>query len=119
MLKRQSRQLKQSLMCDTRAVRRATWPRALFQNSAFRIQHSSPYRAPRNVVILPLMKITWRGVFPAVTTQFRKDQDRKSTRLNSSHMSISYAVFCLKKKKKKKKENTKKANKEEHRYEWR
>src|SRR5690242_21581707 len=27
-------------------------------------------------------------------------QDRKSTRLNSSHMSISYAVFCLKKKKK-------------------
>src|SRR5699024_12050640 len=28
-------------------------------------------------------------------------QDRKSTRLNSSHVSISYAVFCLKKKKKK------------------
>src|SRR5699024_11767425 len=26
------------------------------------------------------------------------DQDRKSTRLNSSHVSISYAVFCLKKK---------------------
>src|SRR5438876_7086169 len=30
------------------------------------------------------------------------EQDRKSTRLNSSHPSISYAVFCLKKKKKKK-----------------
>src|SRR5437773_4892778 len=30
------------------------------------------------------------------------DQDRKSTRLNSSHITISYAVFCLKKKKKKK-----------------
>src|SRR5690554_4843825 len=30
-------------------------------------------------------------------------QDRKSTRLNSSHVRISYAVFCLKKKKKKKK----------------
>src|SRR5690554_7195348 len=29
-------------------------------------------------------------------------QDRKSTRLNSSHVRISYAVFCLKKKKKKK-----------------
>src|SRR6267142_2599424 len=29
------------------------------------------------------------------------DKDRKSTRLNSSHMSISYAVFCLKKKNKK------------------
>src|SRR5207302_3847285 len=31
--------------------------------------------------------------------------DRKSTRLNSSHVKISYAVFCLKKKKKKKKNN--------------
>src|SRR5699024_11539743 len=30
----------------------------------------------------------------------RSTQDRKSTRLNSSHVSISYAVFCLKKKKK-------------------
>src|SRR5947209_18245890 len=29
------------------------------------------------------------------------DEDRKSTRLNSSHANISYAVFCLKKKKKK------------------
>src|SRR5690606_41389143 len=29
------------------------------------------------------------------------DQDRKSTRLNSSHVKISYAVFCLKKKKRK------------------
>src|SRR3712207_7342191 len=29
------------------------------------------------------------------------EQDRKSTRLNSSHANISYAVFCLKKKKKK------------------
>src|SRR5699024_11834086 len=29
----------------------------------------------------------------------RRIQDRKSTRLNSSHVSISYAVFCLKKKK--------------------
>src|SRR5689334_23734514 len=32
-----------------------------------------------------------------------QNPDRKSTRLNSSHSSISYAVFCLKKKKKKKK----------------
>src|SRR5439155_21919494 len=30
----------------------------------------------------------------------RAAQDRKSTRLNSSHVAISYAVFCLKKKKK-------------------
>src|SRR5438874_10335170 len=32
----------------------------------------------------------------------RRVRDRKSTRLNSSHVEISYAVFCLKKKKKKK-----------------
>src|SRR5690606_41646998 len=32
----------------------------------------------------------------------RSGQDRKSTRLNSSHVKISYAVFCLKKKKKEK-----------------
>src|SRR5207248_11361960 len=31
----------------------------------------------------------------------KRDRDRKSTRLNSSHRTISYAVFCLKKKKKK------------------
>src|SRR5207302_9465816 len=31
---------------------------------------------------------------------FRDELDRKSTRLNSSHVKISYAVFCLKKKKK-------------------
>src|SRR5215212_4975514 len=37
--------------------------------------------------------------------------DRKSTRLNSSHLGISYAVFCLKKKKKKIKKNKKKKKK--------
>src|SRR5438876_5017171 len=36
----------------------------------------------------------------------RGGRDRKSTRLNSSHPSISYAVFCLKKKKKKKTHRT-------------
>src|SRR3712207_7909564 len=34
------------------------------------------------------------------TRQIADRQDRKSTRLNSSHANISYAVFCLKKKKK-------------------
>src|SRR5690348_17788749 len=34
----------------------------------------------------------------AVDTGTMADRDRKSTRLNSSHPSISYAVFCLKKK---------------------
>src|SRR3989475_5429821 len=39
--------------------------------------------------------------------------DRKSTRLNSSHSQISYAVFCLKKKKKNYNFNTMNVNKEE------
>src|SRR5690242_21418794 len=39
----------------------------------------------------------------------QRGADRKSTRLNSSHMSISYAVFCLKKKK-----NTKTKKTEKH-----
>src|SRR5690625_6373967 len=36
------------------------------------------------------------------------ERDRKSTRLNSSHVAISYAVFCLKKKKKNIKKNSNK-----------
>src|SRR2546426_4688119 len=38
--------------------------------------------------------------------QIEQFTDRKSTRLNSSHLVISYAVFCLKKKKKKKDNKT-------------
>src|SRR5690348_17562880 len=41
-------------------------------------------------------------------------RDRKSTRLNSSHPSISYAVFCLKKKKKNKKKKHPPPNKPTH-----
>src|SRR5207244_10005460 len=43
-------------------------------------------------------------------TRRKNYRDRKSTRLNSSHQIISYAVFCLKKKKKKK--NTRQTNTE-------
>src|SRR5690625_2755943 len=39
------------------------------------------------------------GIFIYIFIRFSKWQDRKSTRLNSSHVAISYAVFCLKKKK--------------------
>src|SRR5205814_8279099 len=45
----------------------------------------------------------WRPAFPpacpASSGSSRWERDRKSTRLNSSHLGISYAVFCLKKKK--------------------
>src|SRR5216683_594463 len=42
---------------------------------------------------------------PAERAALVEAADRKSTRLNSSHDQISYAVFCLKKKKKKKTDN--------------
>src|SRR5256885_7768349 len=38
--------------------------------------------------------------YPANVKVIAHEKDRKSTRLNSSHLVISYAVFCLKKKKK-------------------
>src|SRR4051812_3994423 len=48
-----------------------------------------------------VMGLTFPGPPPASYPGHGSIQrDRKSTRLNSSHMSISYAVFCLKKKKK-------------------
>src|SRR5690348_17547289 len=45
---------------------------------------------------------------PVICDDWSNNTDRKSTRLNSSHPSISYAVFCLKKKKKTKKIKNKK-----------
>src|SRR2546430_10231479 len=47
-------------------------------------------------------KLLARIIFPdqkSATTTFYYYKDRKSTRLNSSHSQISYAVFCLKQKK--------------------
>src|SRR5207248_9599091 len=52
---------------------------------------------------------TWPGCASSPTPTV----DRKSTRLNSSHRTISYAVFCLKKKKEKKKKKIKKSIDEE------
>src|SRR5206468_7928727 len=49
---------------------------------------------------LPAERYSGRSWKPATQEQNQKG-DRKSTRLNSSHDQISYAVFCLKKKKKK------------------
>src|SRR5207253_9529052 len=51
--------------------------------------------------IFPVSRsFTKRASWPTIAS---KNRDRKSTRLNSSHVAISYAVFCLKKKKKIKK----------------
>src|SRR5690349_24129515 len=82
--------------------------------------HSFPTRRSSDL-LTPLFPITDRGVYHVRANVFFADlnkffyarvkvfevtnarpvwQDRKSTRLNSSHVEISYAVFCLKKKKK-------------------
>src|SRR5437762_7728533 len=47
---------------------------------------------------LSIARVDYHAILPA--RQINGKQDRKSTRLNSSHRCISYAVFCLKKKKK-------------------
>src|SRR5690625_6452220 len=68
------------------------------------------------IAIVLLMPILLNGISRLLSILFVKtpngalklgikniaNKDRKSTRLNSSHVAISYAVFCLKKKKKKK-----------------
>src|SRR5438034_6780255 len=56
-----------------------------------------------NAVRRELIYLEKKGIL----TREPRAKDRKSTRLNSSHTVISYAVFCLKKKKKKKKEQKK------------
>src|SRR5256885_5264739 len=48
------------------------------------------------------LNLTHQMIDRRITLRRKKYADRKSTRLNSSHLVISYAVFCLKKKKKKK-----------------
>src|SRR5438445_2934484 len=65
--------------------------------------HSFPTRRSSDLsidavdLIIKLKEITGRRIQPEAFKQVRTD--RKSTRLNSSHANISYAVFCLKKKK--------------------
>src|SRR5437773_11013514 len=59
----------------------------------FRSPRRQPARFPYSEHVVDLAELCRR---------VRVLADRKSTRLNSSHITISYAVFCLKKKKKKK-----------------
>src|SRR2546430_7383536 len=59
----------------------------------FRSRRPSPVLASRS----PASRRNWSSTIGAAPL---RSTDRKSTRLNSSHSQISYAVFCLKKKKK-------------------
>src|SRR5262245_63834149 len=79
---------------------RSLWPNILFEAARRRVplaivnarisdRSARRYRRLRSLLEGALASAAWIGA-----------QDRKSTRLNSSHLGISYAVFCLKKKKK-------------------
>src|SRR5438128_7972865 len=65
----------------------------------------TPYPCEERVLVpsqqVPTYDLMPEMSAPGVTDVLCKAIDRKSTRLNSSHGSISYAVFCLKKKKRK------------------
>src|SRR5437867_5670261 len=54
----------------------------------------------KTMTALSLLRLVPRPAARIVKGKIMLEGDRKSTRLNSSHRTISYAVFCLKKKKK-------------------
>src|SRR3989442_6360679 len=66
--------------------------RSLVEQMPRRQRRAKPERPRRQQHVL-------RGGIDGGPGRARRRRDRKSTRLNSSHVRISYAVFCLKKKK--------------------
>src|SRR5688572_32698799 len=67
----------------------------LFRSYLSRGRRRDDFRSSHGLVAGPELA----GQHPTATANPGAGQDRKSTRLNSSHSQISYAVFCLKKKK--------------------
>src|SRR5439155_27355551 len=61
--------------------------------------YTTLFRSPRTFAALPVPQ--WMRELLLKSQPILLALDRKSTRLNSSHVAISYAVFCLKKKKNK------------------
>src|SRR5690625_2655287 len=66
----------------------------------------TPFMVPVKVTLLAAFIVAlpyvlyqaWAFIAPGLYSHEKRLADRKSTRLNSSHVAISYAVFCLKKK---------------------
>src|SRR2546427_8722891 len=74
----------------------------LFRSSRLRTRHRQrPYLRPCPAALPQIRGALLLRPFPVRWHRRPVRTDRKSTRLNSSHSQISYAVFCLKKKKKK------------------
>src|SRR2546426_7965563 len=77
------------------------WRRRPFRPHGPRTAHIVPARR-RRVKYAAAMGCALLTHASRTSSRNFTETDRKSTRLNSSHLVISYAVFCLKKKKKKK-----------------
>src|SRR2546430_5871424 len=73
----------------------------LFRSLAAHVAHVYSFMSGREPGQLAV-----RAYNPELAPAHEREEDRKSTRLNSSHSQISYAVFCLKKKKTTKFRNT-------------
>src|SRR2546430_11175573 len=71
-----------------RPPRSTLFPYTTLFRSLHHDQHGTPVRPRRSRGDLPALRVA----------RDAGEEDRKSTRLNSSHSQISYAVFCLKKK---------------------
>src|SRR5690625_6240524 len=80
---------------------------SLHYSSIMRLTYTEETEMDKTILIVedePILREVLKDFFLNESYQvFEAEEDRKSTRLNSSHVAISYAVFCLKKKKKKQK----------------
>src|SRR5574340_496519 len=68
------------------------------------VYHNKLWKILKEMGVPDHLTCLLRNLYAGQEATVRTGQDRKSTRLNSSHQKISYAVFCLKKKKKKNKD---------------
>src|SRR5688500_19108139 len=84
----------------TTLFRSRTFCRRCSMNSEFRMQTPSGREPRRRTPQCQHEHCLHSDLRHCLNTSAQKLTDRKSTRLNSSHLVISYAVFCLKKKKK-------------------
>src|SRR5215813_14276725 len=89
--------------CTTRSTRHRRRKRSRRDHGGSRTGPTLPARLAPTARSAPRSRKAVDRRQPATTSPGRRGdrRDRKSTRLNSSHVRSSYAVFCLKKKKKK------------------
>src|SRR5690625_6754006 len=80
--------------------RSTLFPYTTLFRSVNAVRHKGHHRVRLSQVLAEFFRAPWlrAGIHDHLPDGLQLVQDRKSTRLNSSHVAISYAVFCLKKK---------------------